>query len=96
MSKKLLVILLFGSSSAFAVLPPLAQSSKEIQAILGSNQTYSLLNGAYPINDIIRTPKGYLIITADQRMQVDIEYQQSEKIGPIPFTLNFHPPVSLE
>ncbi len=87
---------LVASSTAFAALPPLAQSIRELEAILQSDQTYSRLGGGSPIVEIDRVADGYLIKTNQQEMQVDVVYQPSKNIGPIPFKLVFHTPVDIE
>lgn len=92
MTKTMLAILLASSSMAFAALPPLAQSEREIKAILDSHETYQLLGGAEPIDQIVRTENGYLLITAHKELLVDIHYLPA-KIGPAEFELSFHPPV---
>ena len=96
MLKKCLFATLFASSTAFAALPPLAQSVRELEAILQSDQTYSLLGGASPIVEIDRVADGYIVKTNEQEMQVDVVYLPPENIGPARFKLVFHTPVSVE
>ena len=97
MMKTILTMLLLTSGSmVFAALPPLAQSEREIQAILSSRESYDLLGGANPIEQIIRMENGYLIITARKEMKVDVIYVNTGKIGPAEFKLQFHPPVNLD
>jgi hypothetical protein len=91
--KGLLLGMLFASQAAFAALPPLAQGNREIQAILQSQETYSLLGGAERIEQIIRTENGYLLITARKELLVEIKYIPTDKIGPAAFELVFHHPV---
>ena len=86
--------LLLCSTQAYAALPPLAQSSREIQAILESPQTYNLLGGADPIEQIDRTNTGYLIATKNKQLQVDVHYLRNGKIGPAQFELEFLPVLS--
>lgn len=81
MKKVTLAVLLFATSTAFAALPPLAQSEREIQAILESPQTYNLLGGAYPIDQIIRCENGYLLATANQKLMVEVHYVRAGKRG---------------
>ena len=90
MSKLLIALALATSSTAFAALPPLAQSQREIRAILDAPETYHLLGGAEPIEQIVHTDNSYTVITAHQKLMVDIEYQRSGKIGPAEFKLHFH------
>jgi hypothetical protein len=93
MTKTLLAIMLASSSVACAALPPLAQSGREIKAILDSQETYTLLGGEEPIDQIVRTENGYLLITAHKQLLVDIRYLPFKKIGPAEFELGFHPPI---
>ncbi|MBS0604181.1 MAG: hypothetical protein JSS60_03975 [Verrucomicrobia bacterium] len=96
MKKTILAVLILASSSVFAALPPLAQSNREIQAILQSPETYRLLGGADPIDQIIRSENGYLLITRKTELLVDISYLHTGKIGPAEFELHFHSPVAAE
>ena len=92
----LFIGLLLASQTAFAALPPLAQSSREIQKILESKETYKLLGGAEPLDQIVRTENGYLLITAHKELLVDIRYERTGKIGPAQFELFFHTPVDVD
>jgi hypothetical protein len=94
--KTIFGVLLFGTQAVFAALPPLAQSEREIQAILTSQEGYRLLGGADPIEQISRVEKGYLISTRHKELKVDINYVKTDRIGPQEFTLFFHPPVDLD
>lgn len=96
MMKTLITAFLFTGTAAFAALPPLAQSNREIQAILQSKETYQLLGGAYPIDQIVRCENGYLLITANKELLVDIHYLHTGKVGPAEFELEFHPPVEVD
>ncbi len=94
-SKQAAFLLLFGNM-AFAALPPLAQSNREIQAILAAPETYYLLGGAERIDQIIRCEKGYLLLTKSKELLVDICYIHTGKIGPAEFELKFHEPVEAD
>ncbi len=94
--KKLLFILL--ASTSFAALPPLAQSTRELQAVLSDNQFYQNLGGAELIKEIIRTEKGFLVLTQNYVMRVDVKYGSrgdQKMVGPVSFELEFHAPVDL-
>lgn len=92
--KKWVFILL--ASTSFAALPPLAQSSREIQALLTHSQFYQNLGSAEQIQNIIRTEEGYLVLTQNYAMLVDIKYGGEQKrIGPVQFQLEFHEPIDL-
>ena len=94
--KKMILILL--ASTTYAALPPLAQSTREIQAILADSQFYSSLGSAEMIKEIIRTEKGYLVVTQHYSMHVDIKYgghSEPRVIGPARFELEFQKPIKL-
>lgn len=77
-----------------AALPPLAQSIREIEAIIKDPQLYQLLDSAESIRDIKRTDGGYLVITAHQSLEVTITYLPSDRPGPAKFALQFSSPES--
>ena len=80
----------------FGLLPPLAQSTREIQAILSDSRTYEYLGGGQIIQNVTKTRSGYVVMTQDYLMRVDIGYLQSQTIGPAVFECHFYHPVSLE
>ncbi len=94
--KTILAALLLATQTVFAALPPLAQSEREIQAILNSQEGYRLLGGADPIEQILRVDKGYLVSTRHKEMKVDVNYVKTDKIGPADFNLYFHKPVDVD
>ena len=69
--KKLFLIFLV--STGFAALPPLAQSTKEIQALLADANFYKSLGSAEIIKEIVRNETGYLVVTQHYTMQVDVQ-----------------------
>lgn len=85
-----LVAMLLTTQCVFAALPPLAQSLKELKAILNSDEVADSLGMAEPIIEISRTEEGYLIRTQSQKLSVDVIYKSSKIIGPVPFDLKFH------
>ncbi len=91
------LIFIFLASTTFAALPPLAQSTREMQALLADTRFYDALGSAEQIKDIIRTDKGYLVLTQHYAMRVDIKYGGGDKkiIGPVHFELEFHDPIDL-
>lgn len=94
--KKLFFILI--ASASFAALPPLAQSTRELQAVLSNTQFYQNLGSAELIKDIIRTEQGFLVLTQNYAMRVDVKYggRGDQKLaGPVPFELEFHAPIDL-
>lgn len=85
------------SSVTFAALPPLAQSSREIQAVLADGRFYESLGSAEVVKEIIRTQNGFLVMTQNYAMKVDVKYTprgETTFAGPAQFTLEFHAPVS--
>ncbi len=92
------LILVFLASTTFAVLPPLAQNTRELQAILADPRLYESLGGAELIRELIRTEEGYLILTQNYAMQVEVIYEgrgDQKWVGPAQFHLEFHRPVAL-
>lgn len=81
---------MFTTTAAFAALPPLAQSSREMQAILESPVAYELLGGGEPIIKILRCQNGYIVFTASKELWVDVHYLKNGKIGPAEFELELH------
>lgn len=95
--KIILTALLLTATPLFAVLPPLAQSEREIKAIMSSQEGYDLLGGQDPIMQIVRTETGYEVITSRKKMKVDVIYEKNNKmVGPGEFKLKFYPPVGSE
>lgn len=86
------------ASTTFAVLPPLAQSTREMQALLADSRFYDSLGSAEIVKDIIRTDKGYLVLTQNYALRVDVKYSgrsDDQRVGPAKFELDFHQPVDL-
>ncbi len=96
MRTALLFALLVSGQTAFALLPPFAQSCQEIETILKAPETANLLGEADPIDQIVHNETGYLIVTRKQELLVEVQYTKSGKIGPQPFKLKFHTPVQTE
>lgn len=95
--KSICFALAFFASSLFGALPPLAQSSKEIQAILADPRLQEQLGSAEVIHEIIRTNGGYVVMTQSYSMRVDVHYSnEPRRIGPVSFHLEFYPPVDLK
>ncbi len=82
------------ATSAYAALPPFAQSTKEIQKLLSEPKLYELLGSAEPIQHIIRTETGYFLVTRKYVLSVDMTYGSTHGIaGPVPFSFTFHEPI---
>lgn len=88
MKKILIFLLLLTSQAAFAALAPLNQSILEIKQILESKE----LN--FPtserIEKIIAKDKGYLLITANHKIFVEVRHLPQNRPGPQRFELIFH------
>ncbi len=86
------------ATSLFAALPPLAQSTRELQALLADSHLQDWLGSGELIQDIIRTENGYLVMTRNYAMRVDIQYTPTEqkRVGPAQFQLQFNKPISLQ
>lgn len=93
--KKWVFILL--AQASFAALPPLAQSTREFQALLSDAKFYDSLGSAERIRDILRTEHGFLVFTEHYVMRVDILYggRDQRLIGPVHFELEFEQPIDL-
>lgn len=91
------LIFIFLTSTFFGALPPLAQSTRELKALLADTRLHEFLGSAEQIKEIIRTEKGYLILTQSYAMRIDITYggRDSKIIGPIQFEFDFHEPIDL-
>lgn len=95
--KKLLLVLLFLTigSKVFAALPPFAQSKKEIESILTSTELAYLIPSGEAIEEIRKTPGGYLIITREKIIPISVKYLPAQNIGPARYELIFHDPIEL-
>jgi len=82
------------TTSVYAALPPFAQSTKEIKTLLSEPHLQQLLGSAEPIRHIIRTETGYLLVTNQYTLTVDITYGSTHGIaGPVPFSFTYHEPI---
>jgi len=73
------------------LLPPEIQEEIEKQAILANPKLVELLGNAI-IESIEKNEDGYLVITSDYQMQIDVKYLPQPMPGPAQFELNFHQP----
>ena len=92
--KKLLIFVGL-SVTLFGALPPLVQSSQEIQNLLADSELYTLLGNGQPVQAIFRTEEGYVVMTKKTLLRVGIEYLSQGRPGPRVFRFHFYPPVSL-
>jgi hypothetical protein len=90
MKKILIVLCLFIAQSAFALLPPAAQSIDELRVIINDNELGQRLGYAEPIEQIVKTESGYLILTPSKQLEVSVLYiPNKKKIGPAQFNIKF-------
>lgn len=87
---------LFLASSGFSLLPPLAQSVREIQTLVADRRLYDSLGSAEVIQEIVRNEAGYQVVTQHYTMQVDLRIIRTEKriCGPAQFEFEFHLPAA--
>lgn len=96
MKKIALSLALLAAAPSFAALAPLNESIAEIQAILNNRTLRSSLKTSEAIQEIIRTEDGYLVITNNYQLQIDLKYLPADKPGPQKYELKFHEAVPLE
>lgn len=82
--------------SAEGALPPLYESTKEIQAILGSPELGERLSSGEVIEKIEKTSSGFAIVTNQHRLEVDVVYKPQNYMGPQSFKLVFKEALSLK
>jgi len=91
MKKWFLLSFVFSATSVFALLPPLYESAREIDAILQNDAFKGALPSGDMILEIRRTPTGgYVIITQHYRLEVDVLYKKQSMPGVADFDLRFH------
>jgi hypothetical protein len=91
---KLLALFLGAAAALQAALPPLAQSAREINALVSDPHLQELLGSPESIETIVRTEEGYALMTPHYLLRVDVHYLEG-KIGPVPFEFTFHIPEQL-
>jgi hypothetical protein len=89
MKKILLLIVSILTINLYGLLPPFYQSLDEIKAIINSDELIENANSAFPILEIKKVQKGYLIITSDYLQLVEINNKDQDKTGPAKFDLFF-------
>ena len=84
------------SSVGFAALPPFYQSAKELKDLLSDQRLAEKIGSGQMIQDIIRTEKGYLIVTPRVRLDVEVHYYPPKYgVGPSQYEFYFHEPVQV-
>lgn len=85
----LLSATLFGTTLSGA-LPPLAQSIREMKAVLQDERLYQMLESGDWIESIAYEENSYLILTAKKRrLRAEVTYLPVEQLGPVHFALSF-------
>lgn len=82
-------------SAAEAALPPLYESISEIQSVLSDQQLGKKLHSGEAIISIQKNDLGYEIATHQNRLQVNVVYEPSERPGPARYHLQFEDPIPL-
>lgn len=93
--KRLLLALcmVFVVGELSAALPPFAQSKREIEAILTSQELYQYIPSSDVLQQIVKTPTGYLIITTTRIVPVSVRYLSNRNLGPARFSVKFYKPI---
>ena len=94
-SMKKLAFILLSITTLHAALPPLAQSSREIEAIVSDSRLYQALGCQDAISQINRIEGGYEVVAGQQAVQVFVHHLPPVNKGPIPFELEFGPVMAL-
>jgi hypothetical protein len=80
------------ASTTFGLLPPLAQSTRELKELLNDPRLYEALGSAEMIQEIVRIDHGYRVFTQNYAIQVNLHYKRGGMIGPAQFELEFESP----
>lgn len=78
-----------------AALPPLYQAKKEMEAILTSPELGQHFHSGEVLQGITKVANGYLVVTNQSAMFVEVRYAQDKRVGPARFHLIFHDPMPL-
>lgn len=86
-----LVMGLLFAENLQAVLSPLSQSAVEIKAILEDKRLSEIFGESEEIENIRKTPHGYVVVGMKHKVRVIVEYKRQNQPGPKPFELLFLP-----
>jgi hypothetical protein len=75
--------------NAFALLPPFAQTERELKEILNYPELHEFIPYSDVFEEIVKTEEGYLIKTNKREIRVVIHYKENSKIGPAEFSIEF-------
>ena len=88
-------VFLFSSQSAFALLPPFYQSTKEIKQILSDERLQEAIGSGQSIIAIKKIEDGYVIQTAKYEIKVHVDYHYAGRPGPAHYEFEFDAPTPL-
>jgi hypothetical protein len=94
--KKILFAFLVLTTPLMAVLPPAAQSKKEMETVLSSPELNELVPSGDVIEQLLKVPGGYMLITNKRIIPISVHYKKTKEIGPARFRLEFHNPILLQ
>ncbi len=83
------IFLFFTPILAFSILSPLNQSLKEIWTVLESPELKRYFSEYEEITDILRTEEGFLVVSNEKQVRVEVIYKNTHHIGPRQFELKF-------
>lgn len=89
-------VLLALQGPLYSLLPPLYQGIAELKAILDDKKLGQELGSGEVILDIRKTDHGYLIVTNQNELMVQVIYQPNRFPGPAHFELEFKNPTSVK
>lgn len=96
MKKIIFSLSLLLAQPVFGLLPPLSQSINEMREILLSQRLTMALPVSQKILSLTATEGGYLVMTQDYQLFVEVRYLPQTMPGPARFQLIFHDPVKNE
>lgn len=91
-----LAVTFISATPGFALLAPIYQSVKELEAILADRALFDQLKPNESIQEIKHINDSYVIITNVHQMIVDVIYIPTAQVGPQEFKLDFHAPTLLD
>jgi hypothetical protein len=91
--KKWLFCAVLSYGALHAALPPFYQSLREMEAVLTDPRLHELLGSAEMIQQVSKTDEGYLVLTQNYLVRVDLRYLPAKMLGPAHFELEFNNPV---
>lgn len=80
---------------AFAALAPLNEGVVEIKAILSNEKLYDAIGSGETIQKIQKTESGYVVITREHELVIDVKYLPVSHPGPQKFELHFNKPTPI-